>query len=85
VWLETGQTVFEKQNCSVFPLAVGNFVADHQDAFLAQMAGWLKDGKVKYLEDLCPGLENTPKAFRAMLEGGNFGKTVVQVSDDPTR
>ena len=85
VWLETGQTVFEKQNCSVFPLAVGNFVADHQDAFLAQMAGWLKDGKVKYLEDLRPGLENTPKAFRAMLEGGNFGKTMVQVSDDPTR
>ena len=84
VWMETGQAVFEKQNCGVFPLAVGNFVADHQDAFLAQMAEWLKDGRVKYLEDIRPGLENTPKAFRAMLEGGNFGKTMIQVSDDPT-
>ncbi len=85
VWLETGQAVFEKQNCGVFPLAVGKFVAEHQDAFLAQMADWLKDGKVKYLEDVRPGLEHTPEVFRAMLEGGNFGKTMIQVSDDPTR
>ncbi len=85
VWAETGSRVFERQNCGVFPLAVGNFVADHQDAFLAQMADWLRDGKVKYLEDIRPGLEQTPKVFRAMLEGGNFGKTMIQVSDDPTR
>ncbi len=85
VWMETGQAVFDKQNCGVFPLAVGNFVADHQEAFLSQMAGWLKDGQVKYLEDIRPGLENTPKVFRAMLDGGNFGKTMIQVSDDPTR
>lgn len=85
VWMETGQAVFEKQNCGVFPLAVGNFVAEHQDTFLAQMADWLKDGKVKYLEDIRPGLENTPEIFRAMLEGGNFGKTMIQVSDDPTK
>jgi hypothetical protein len=84
-WMETGHAVFEKQNCGVFPLAVGKFVADHQDRFLAQMADWLKDGKVTYLEDIRPGLENTPDAFRAMLEGGNFGKTLIQVSGDPTR
>ena len=85
VWLQTGQAVFERQNCGVFPLAVGNFVAEHQDAFLAQMADWLKDGKVKYLEDIRPGLENTPEVFRDMLEGGNFGKTMMQVADDPTK
>lgn len=85
VWLESGRAVFDKQNCGVFPLAVGNFVAEHQDAFLAQMADWLKDGKVKYREDIRPGLENTPGVFREMLEGGNFGKTMIQVSDDPTK
>ena len=85
VWLEAGQAVFEKQNCGVFPLAVGKFVADHQDAFLGQMAEWLRDGKVTYLEDIRAGLENTPAAFRAMLEGGNFGKTMMQVSDDPMK
>jgi len=85
VWLESGRAVFDKQNCGVFPLAVGNFVAEHQDAFLAQMANWIKDGKVKYREDIRPGLENTPGVFREMLEGGNFGKTMIQVSDDPTK
>ena len=77
--------MFEKQDCGVFPLAVGNFVADHQDEFLARMADWLRDDKVKYLEDIRADLENTPEAFCAMLEGGNFGKTMMQVSVDPTK
>ena len=29
-------------------------------------------------------LEQAPTAFRAMLEGGNFGKTLVGVGEDPT-
>jgi NADPH-dependent curcumin reductase CurA len=49
------------------------------------MAGWLQAGRIKYKEDLWPGLEQAPDAFRAMLEGRNFGKTLVVVSDDPTR
>jgi len=39
---------------------------------------------VKYREDIWDGLERAPEAFRAMLEGGNFGKTIVAVGDDPT-
>ena len=31
------------------------------------------------------GLERAPEAFRAMLDGNNFGKTLVAVSEDPTR
>ena len=41
-------------------------------------------GLIKYKEDLWPGLQQAPTAFRAMLEGGNFGKTLVGVGDDPT-
>jgi NADPH-dependent curcumin reductase CurA len=85
VWLERGQSVFEKQNCAVFPLVVREFVAEHQEIFLARMADWLEDGRVAYREDIRPGLENTPKVFREMLQGGNFGKTLIQVSDDPTQ
>jgi NADPH-dependent curcumin reductase CurA len=84
-WLETGQPVFERQGCAVFPLVVREFVADHQDTFLARMAGWLKDGRVIYREDIRAGLETAPKVFREMLEGGNFGKTLIRVSPDPTR
>ena len=83
-WFATGAATFAQQDMKVHALAVGNFVADYQDRFLAQMADWIKDGKVKYKEDLWQGLEQTPNAFRAMLEGGNFGKTIVAVGDDPT-
>ena len=48
------------------------------------MAGWIRDGAVKYREDIREGLEQSPTAFSAMLAGGNFGKTLVRVSVDPT-
>ena len=61
-----------------------NFVKEHQARFFDQMASWIRAGQVKYKEDLWAGLEQAPKAFKAMLEGGNFGKTLVGVGDDPT-
>ena len=85
VWFETGQPVFERQECDVFPLAVREFVAEHQDTFLARMAEWLRDGRVTYREDIRAGLDAAPRVFREMLEGGNFGKTLIRVSPDPTR
>ena len=83
-WRALGQPVFQRQNVEAHQLVVGNFVATHQDVFLADMADWVRDGRIKYKEDLWPGLEQAPTAFRAMLEGGNFGKTLVGVGDDPT-
>ena len=83
-WRSQGQSTFERQNVEAHQLVVGNFVTTHQDSFLAQMADWVRDGLIKYKEDLWPGLEQAPTAFRAMLEGGNFGKTLVGVGDDPT-
>jgi len=85
VWAAAGAATFAARNVAVHDLRVGNFVADHQDKFLGEMAAWLKAGRVKYKEDLWPGLERAPEAFRAMLDGRNFGKTLVVVGDDPTR
>lgn len=84
VWMETGKPFFERQNVTAHGLFVGNFVADHQDHFLAQMAGWIGEGRIVYREDVWKGLERAPEAFSAMLSGGNFGKTLVAVSEDPT-
>ena len=83
-WFAQGQATFDRRNVQAHRLVVGSFVADYQDQFLSDMTGWVRDGKVKYKEDLWPGLEQAPKAFSAMLEGGNFGKTIVGVGDDPT-
>ncbi len=84
VWTDTGRTVFDRQNVAVHRLFVRDFVADHQDRFLGAMAGWIQDGRIKYREDIRDGLDQAPAAFGAMLSGGNFGKTLVRVSADPT-
>lgn len=66
--------------------AQGFIVSDHWDRFgefLAEAAPMVADGRVKYRETVAEGLENAPGAFMAMLEGGNFGKQLVRVGDDP--
>jgi NADPH-dependent curcumin reductase CurA len=84
VWMETGRPTFERQNVSAHTLFVGNFVAGYQDRFLEEMADWISEGLIVYREDVWQGLEKAPEAFSAMLQGGNFGKTLVAVSDDAT-
>ena len=62
----------------------GFIIFDHYETryrdFVRDMTGWLTEGKVKYREDVVDGLEKAPAAFIGMLEGKNFGKLVVRVS-----
>lgn len=60
------------------------FVPTHRDDFLRDMAGWIADGSVRYREDVVDGLDNTLEAFRGLLAGRNFGKSLVRVGTDPT-
>jgi NADPH-dependent curcumin reductase CurA len=48
--------------------------------FLARATPWVRDGSLKYREDIVDGLENAPEAFIGMLQGKNFGKLLVRVS-----
>lgn len=66
-------------------LIKGFLVSDYQhrqQEFLNDVSEWLKQGKLKYKEDVVTGLENAPRAFIGLLQGKNFGKLVVKVSDD---
>ena len=68
-------------------LIKGFLVSDYQhrqEDFLSDVSCWLKEGKLKYKEDVVVGLENAPRAFIGLLQGKNFGKLIVKVSDDPT-
>jgi NADPH-dependent curcumin reductase CurA len=69
-------------------LIQGFIVSDHADrmpAFLADMSRFVREGRVKYREDIVEGLERAPEAFIGLLRGKNFGKMLVRVSPDPTR
>lgn len=47
--------------------------------FETDMKSWLRDGSIKYKEQLVIGLENAPAALNDLLLGRNFGKMVVKV------
>lgn len=53
---------------------------DQRPAFLKEMAGWIASDEVRYKEDVVDGLDAAPEAFMGLLEGRNFGKLVVRVS-----
>jgi len=54
---------------------------DQRPAFEREMAAWIASGQVRYREDIVDGLEAAPQAFIGLLEGRNFGKLVVRVSE----
>jgi NADPH-dependent curcumin reductase CurA len=58
---------------------VGDYNA-RMPEFLRDMPGWLREGRIKTREDIVDGIENTVSTFLGMLEGKNFGKTLVQVA-----
>jgi NADPH-dependent curcumin reductase CurA len=69
-------------------LVKGFIISDHLDRmpdFLRDCAGWVREGRLRYREDVVAGLENAPAAFIGLLEGKNFGKLIVKVGEDPTR
>lgn len=53
--------------------------ADQQDKAVAELAGWLADGKVKAAEDIVEGFENAPRALAELFQGRNRGKLLVRV------
>jgi NADPH-dependent curcumin reductase CurA len=59
---------------------VSDFVA-HAADFERDMSAWLREGKIKYREDVVDGLDKTPEAFIGLLSGRNLGKLLVRVSD----
>ncbi len=66
----------------------GFMVSDHANRigdFLADCSRWVREGKLKYREDVVVGLENAPDAFVGLLQGRNFGKLLVRVGPDPTK
>jgi hypothetical protein len=48
-------------------------------AAMVEMAGWIREGKIKYREDIVQGFENVPKAFIGLFHGENTGKRIVKI------
>ena len=60
----------------------GFIVGDHgarMPEMVAEVGGWLREGKLTFSETVVDGLENAPEAFLGLLRGENTGKMVVRV------
>jgi NADPH-dependent curcumin reductase len=51
--------------------------------FRREVGQWVRDGRLRYREDVVDGLERAPEAFMGLLEGRNFGKLLVRVGPEP--
>jgi len=60
----------------------GFIVSDHYDrfaAFLREVAPLVRDGRIKFREDIVEGLDAAPAALIGLFEGRNFGKLLVRI------
>ena len=61
----------------------GFIVSDHLALWptaLAELAGHVAAGHIRYRETISEGLESAPEAFIGMLKGRNFGKQLVKLA-----
>ena len=63
----------------------GIVVFDYAPRFhlaIAEMAGYLKDGKMQSREDVVEGLETFPDALLKLFRGENLGKLILKVAEE---
>jgi NADPH-dependent curcumin reductase CurA len=61
----------------------GILILDFADRFsegLTDLAGWLKQGRIKYREDIVEGLKNAPAALAGLYHGKNSGKMLIRLA-----
>jgi NADPH-dependent curcumin reductase CurA len=61
---------------------VFDFAARYREG-LAQLGAWVREGRLKYREDVVEGLERAPAALIGLLQGQNFGKMLVRLGPEP--
>ncbi|KAL6642404.1 hypothetical protein ACP70R_020585 [Stipagrostis hirtigluma subsp. patula] len=58
---------------------VGDYFGEYR-RFEEEMVGYLKEGKISYVEDIADGLEKAPAALIGLFSGRNVGKQLVAVA-----
>ena len=46
-----------------------------------ELAGWLREGKLQYLEEVLDGIEHAPDAIAGLYRGDNLGKRLIRLAD----
>jgi NADPH-dependent curcumin reductase CurA len=65
---------------SMTGMVVFDYAARYGEA-AREMAGWMREGKLKSREDIVEGIETFPETLLKLFSGENFGKLVLKVAD----
>ena len=60
----------------------GFVIFDHAARFdeaATQLAGWVREGKLRFREDILEGIEQAPGAIAGLYRGENLGKRLIRV------
>lgn len=60
----------------------GFVIFDHQDRYaaaIAQLEDWIRDGRLRYREDILQGIDKAPASIEGLYRGDNIGKRLVKV------
>ena len=57
----------------------GSGYVERMGEMQAEVAGWLRDGRLRYRETVVEGLDRAPEALVGMLAGKTIGKTLVRL------
>ncbi len=64
----------------------GLVVFDYSKQFstaIDEMSGWIRDGRLKFREEIAQGIETLPDLFIGLLSGRNFGRPLAQIRKYP--
>jgi len=53
---------------------------DHESAARAELAQWVRAGKLQYLEEVLDGIEHAPDAIAGLYRGENLGKRLIRLA-----
>ena len=60
----------------------GILVFDYADRYaegLAKLATWVREGRIRYREDILVGIEQAPDAIAGLYRGDNLGKRLIRI------
>jgi len=53
---------------------------EHEDVARHDLAGWLRSGQLRYLEEVLDGIDNAPGAIAGLYRGENLGKRLIRLT-----
>jgi NADPH-dependent curcumin reductase CurA len=63
----------------------GLLVVDHAQQYptaLEELSQWVRDGRIRYREDIVDGIEQAPGSIAGLYRGDNLGKRLIRIAAD---